>query len=135
VKGILEELELKNPEISILLLDDSQITELNKKYLNRKSPTDVISFPMLDDSFPNPQLQVLGDVVISVETAERQALGRKCRLYDEIIVLLIHGILHLLGHDHKESASKKKMMMHREKEIFKKLMEDKKISSLLKNDK
>ena len=134
-RGILEELGLKNPEISILLLDDPQITELNKKYLNRKGPTDVISFPMLDDSFPNLQPQVLGDVVISVETAQRQSLERQCRLYEEITVLLIHGILHLLGYDHEVSESEDKKMRNKEKEIFGKLMKDKKISSLLKNDK
>ena len=122
-------MELKNPEASILLLDDLQITGLNKKHLNRNGPTDVISFPMLNDSFPNPQPQVLGDVVISVETAVRQAGKRQCSIYDEVAVLLIHGILHLLGYDHEKSASEKKKMKTREKEIFEKLMADNVLSN------
>ena len=90
---------------------------------------------MIDDSSPNPQPQLLGDVVISVETAGRHARKSRCTLHEEIIVLLIHGILHLLGYDHEKSAGKEKKMRAREKEIFKKLMEDKKISAAVTDGK
>ena len=124
-------MELQNPEISILLLDDRQISELNQKYLRRNGPTDVISFPLQDDLFPQVQPQVLGDVVISVETALQQALKRQAPFYEEILVLLIHGILHLLGFDHEKSAQEKKKMQAREKEIFERLLQDKKISTAI----
>ena len=122
----MEESGLKSPEVSILLLDDPQITELNKKHLNRDGPTDVISFPMLDSTFPDPQPQVLGDVVISVETAARQAREGQCSLYDEVTVLLIHGILHLLGYDHEKSGSEGRRMRKKEKEILGRLREGEK---------
>ncbi len=112
---------MQNPEISLLLLDDLRITQLNKDYLNRNRPTDVISFPMHDDSFPEVQPQLLGDVVISVETAARQALQNQCTLHEEILVLLIHGILHLLGYDHEQTAREKKRMQTKEKELLKKV--------------
>jgi probable rRNA maturation factor len=124
-------LELQNPEISILLLDDRQISELNQKYLRRNGPTDVISFPQQDGSFPQAQPQVLGDVVISVETARQQALKRQAPFYEEILVLLIHGVLHLLGFDHEKSAQERKKMQAREKELFASLMQDKKISAAI----
>ena len=124
VNGILAELELQNPEISILLLDDAQITELNKDYLKRNKPTDVIAFPMRDDSFPNVQPQLLGDVVISVETAERQAAERGYSLYHEITYLATHGILHLLGYDHEVSEEEEKRMRGKEEEIFSRVIKE-----------
>jgi len=107
-----------------LLLDDPQITELNKNYLKRNKPTDVIAFPMRDDSFPNIQPQLLGDVVISVETADRQARKRDCSLYHEVTYLAIHGILHLLGYDHELSEEEEKRMREKEEEIYTKVIED-----------
>jgi probable rRNA maturation factor len=65
-------LELQNPEISILLLDDPQIRDLNRGYREKDKPTDVLSFPMLDETSGNVQPQLLGDIVISVETAENR---------------------------------------------------------------
>lgn len=111
-------MELQNPEVSILLLDDSQITGLNALYLKRQGSTDVISFPMLDNSFPAVQPQVLGDVVISVETARRQAQRARVTLDEEIQRLLIHGILHLLGYDHEASRGEGRKMRALEKEIL-----------------
>lgn len=115
----MEESGLQNPEVSILLLDDAQIAGLNKQYLNRSGPTDVISFPLHDDFFGHIQPQLLGDVVISVETALRQACKRGAALEEELAALLIHGILHLLGYDHEASHRERKKMQAKEKEIFK----------------
>ena len=112
---------MQNPELSILLLNDRQIAPLNKRYLQRTGPTDVISFPMHDGAVPQVQPTLLGDVVISVATAQRQAQLRGASLAAEIAVLLIHGILHLLGYDHEASPGKAKKMRAREKEILRKI--------------
>ena len=114
----MEGLELQSQEISILLLDDPQIALLNSEYLNRAGPTDVISFPMLDEAFPRVQPQLLGDVVISVETAGRQAAECQSGLYEEIFRLLIHGVLHLLGYDHETSAEDAEKMRSLETELI-----------------
>jgi len=127
----LAELELQNPEISILLLDDPQIRELNREYRKKDKPTDVLSFPMLDDTDENVQPQLLGDIVISVETAEKQAQKRKGSLYNELSTLLIHGTLHLLGYDHELSKKDEKEMRKKETEIFNKIIEDPKIREVV----
>jgi len=124
-------LELQNPEISILLLDDPQIRELNREYRGKDRPTDVLSFPMSDASTENIQPQLLGDIVISVETAEKQAQKRKCPLYKELCILLVHGTLHLLGYDHELSKKDEKEMQKKESELFKKIIEDPKIKDVV----
>lgn len=89
-------------ELSILLCDDRTIHELNRAYRKVDRPTDVLSFPLFDEAEDDSGVpRALGDVVISVETASRQAAQRRRRLMDEITTLLIHGLLHLLGHDHE----------------------------------
>ncbi|MBI5287014.1 MAG: rRNA maturation RNase YbeY [Deltaproteobacteria bacterium] len=108
-------------EISILLLDDEGIRGLNKRYLKRDRPTDVLSFPM-EDPLPTSHFPVvLGDVVISVETAERQAKEFGVSLGEEMVRLLIHGILHLLGLDHKGG---KASVMKREEERLMSLLKE-----------
>jgi probable rRNA maturation factor len=107
------------------LLDDLQITELNRKYLHRHYPTDVLSFPQKEESFPNFHPHILGDIVISVETAQRQASKRKCTVYEEVARLLIHGVLHLLGYDHERSAKEKRAMQRKEKMLFQRIMAEK----------
>ena len=92
-------------ELSILLVDDSTIARLNREYLNRTGPTNVLSF----SSGENPPigLDILGDVVISIDTAARQAEDRGVSILDEVTILMVHGLLHLLGyiHDPREGAS------------------------------
>ena len=131
LKGILAELELKNPEISILLLDDPQIRALNREYREKDKPTDVLSFPMLDETSGKIQPQLLGDIVISVETAEKQAHNRKSALYKELCILLIHGMLHLLGYDHERSKKDEKEMQKQEAKIFEGIIKDKKIKDVV----
>jgi len=105
-------------EISILLVDDLQITEINRTYLHRNGPTDVISFSQIEGAFSPLNNRLLGDVVISLETAQRQAEEENTSLQDEIAFLLIHGILHLLGYDHEGSAKRAREMKAREKELM-----------------
>jgi probable rRNA maturation factor len=106
------------PELSIVFVDDVEITRLNRRYLGRNRSTNVISFPMAEgDPVPNSP-QVLGDVVLSAETAERQARRTKRNAEDEILFLLIHGILHLLGYDHITTPGERRKMREKERELF-----------------
>ena len=94
-------------EVSILLTDDENISRLNKNYRAVDGPTDVLSFSQLEGDqesgfAPDTGEEVLGDVVISVESARRQADEQGHSLDDEIDILLAHGLLHLLGYDHAE---------------------------------
>lgn len=90
-------------ELSLLLVNDAQIRRLNQRYRRINRPTDVLAFPMLEgDAFP-PRSQLLGDVVISLETAQKQAKKEGHALEREVKILLIHGILHLLGYHHEDS--------------------------------
>ncbi len=86
-------------ELSIVLTDDAGIQPLNAKWRSVDEATDVLAFPMGEGG-------VLGDVVISVETAARRSDGERWGLNDELVFLLIHGALHLLGHDHHEAAER-----------------------------
>src|SRR5262249_44959811 len=86
---------------------------LNRQYRGKDKPTDVLSFPLADELQPF----LLGDVVISVETAARQAQRRGHSLPEELQVLLIHGILHLLGDDHEISRSEAIRMRRKEREV------------------
>ena len=129
-RSILDGLGLSNPEISILLLDDVQITTLNQHYLSRNYATDVLSFPMAGGPYPAINPHLLGDVVISVETALRQAQARGCSLQAEIARLLIHGILHLLGYDHERSAAARMKMRRLEKKLVQRLGDEGIIRSL-----
>lgn len=107
----------KESELSIVIVDDPAILRLNREYLHRSRPTNVISFPMgPSDFFPSPR--ILGDVVISIEAAQRQARQRRGKLEDEILFLLIHGILHLLGYDHEGSLAEKAKMEAKEQELL-----------------
>jgi probable rRNA maturation factor len=88
-------------ELSILIVDDPRIEVFNREYLNREKPTNVISFPMREGSFDSISPGLLGDVVISIETAEREAQQGGMDLEERFTQLLVHGILHLFGYDHE----------------------------------
>ena len=119
-------LKLKRPdvELGLVLLNDRQIRYLNGKYRGKDSPTDVLSFPLNSGaSFKGPLSPpvLLGDVVISVETARRQAREKDQNLYEQVGRLLVHGILHLLGFDH-EKARDARRMWRKERELIKDLL-------------
>jgi len=94
-------------ELSILLVDDRRMQALNLEHRNKDRPTDVLSFPLAEPGAPPSPL--LGDVVISLETALRQARSRKRALLPEVRFLLAHGLLHLIGHDHATKTQKRRM--------------------------
>jgi len=106
----------EDAEVSILLTDDKSITILNKQYRDIDGPTDVLSFAQAEgDDFPSePGETLLGDVVISVETAARQAGEQSHDLDEEMDVLLAHGLLHLLGYDHAEPDEEREMLAKQE---------------------
>lgn len=109
--------EGEETELSLLFVDNSYIRRLNKKYRGVNSNTDVLAFAMREGhSFPKKGF-VLGDVVISAETAKRESKKRKIPLRKEISLYLVHGILHLLGYD-DETLGQKKRMRAKEKELL-----------------
>ena len=93
-----------------------EISLLNKEYRQKDKPTDVLSFPMEDEV-------MLGDIVISLDTAKNQAQEREIGLEREIAFLFIHGLLHLLGYDHETSVEDEKEMFALQEEILKKLID------------
>jgi probable rRNA maturation factor len=110
-------LDKDESELSILLTGDEEIHRLNQSYRQRDRPTDVLSFSQREGDFPAPAA-VLGDVVISIDTANRQALERGHPLEAEILELLAHGLLHLLGYDHEISAAEHERHLGKQAEIL-----------------
>lgn len=106
---ILRELAQSRSELSIALVDDATIRELNSRYRSRSRPTDVLAFALREGPDPDRSGRMLGDVVISLETAARQARRAHRGLDGEVARLLVHGTLHLLGHDHQEPAEARAM--------------------------
>jgi probable rRNA maturation factor len=104
-QAILDALGSPEAELSLLVVDDDGITPLNHQYLGRRGPTNVIAFPMQEGPFPELSPQLLGDVVISVETCQREADMAGITFEKRFTELLIHGILHLFGYDHQKSAA------------------------------
>ena len=100
---MLRHLGREEHELSVLLTDDVFIQTLNETHRGKDRPTDVLAFAQNEgEGMPTPlDHGLLGDVVISLDTAERQARGRKHSLMDEVCFLLAHGILHLIGYDHQ----------------------------------
>ena len=89
----------ENAELSILIVDDIQMAEYHRDYLNREGPTNVIAFAMQE-----------GDVVISLDTANREAAEMGIHVMERFDELLIHGILHLVGYDHERSEAEERRM-------------------------
>jgi probable rRNA maturation factor len=116
---ILNALDYHDAVLSILIVDDPQIAILNKKYLRRNGPTNVIAFPMRTDQFSNINPELLGDVVISIETAEKEGKGIGITMEERFTQLLVHGILHLLGYDHEKSEQEADIMEQKSDEILK----------------
>ena len=106
-RRILSELDHARSDLSVSLVDDAEIARLNAAYRGSQGPTDVLSFSLLEGKHADFRGAMLGDVVIGIDAAERQAAHRS--LDDELACLLIHGVLHLLGHDHERAAEARAM--------------------------
>jgi probable rRNA maturation factor len=120
-QAILSALGSPDGELSILLLDDPQIAVLNKDYLQREGPTNVIAFPMREGAFVEITPDLLGDVVISLETAEKEGLAAGMTMQDRLGELMVHGILHLFGYDHETTETEARRMEAKSRELLKQL--------------
>ncbi|MBE9537278.1 MAG: rRNA maturation RNase YbeY [Proteobacteria bacterium] len=116
-RAILDLLGSSDAELSILLTGDEEIRQINADYRNIDRPTDVIAFAMREGDFGDLHEEILGDVVISIDTAKRQAEERGHSLWDELLFLLIHGILHLHAYDHEQGGEMMAEMEAKEREI------------------
>ncbi|MES2641823.1 MAG: rRNA maturation RNase YbeY [Myxococcota bacterium] len=108
-RALLKHLGKPKAELSILLCDDAFIRDLNAQWRQKDEPTDVLSFAMGEGEGADVNPDLLGDIVISVETAARQGAALGLTLDQEIRVLLVHGLLHLLGYDHIDPADAPEM--------------------------
>jgi probable rRNA maturation factor len=119
LKKLLSELNCHDRTIALLLVDDKEIQKLNNTYLKRNHATNVLSFAMTEGEFGNINPEILGDIVISVESASRDALISHIDLMDELEFLIIHGLLHLLGYDHESTSVERVIQMSgRERDLF-----------------
>lgn len=116
---VLELMKHDGAELSLGLVDNKEIQALNARFRKKDAPTDVLAFPA--DERLALEEPLLGDVIISVEKAKEQAEERKRSLHEEIVTLLIHGILHLIGYDHERSARDARIMGRLEKKIYRML--------------
>ena len=114
----LEVLGLSKVELSIVLISDAQIKRLNKLYRNKDKPTDVLSFPIGEKV---EDWLILGDIVISVDTARRQAQELGYSLEEELKRLLVHGLVHLLGYDHELGGEEEKKFFELEEFVLREL--------------
>lgn len=106
-------------QLSIVIVDDPAIQIINRDYLQKDKPTNVISFAMQEGEGAGIQPQLLGDVVISAETAARDAAEAGLPAENELYFLLLHGILHLLGYDHERGTeADAEQMQAREQELY-----------------
>ncbi|MEJ2690368.1 MAG: pyridoxine 5'-phosphate synthase [Deltaproteobacteria bacterium] len=113
--------DLHDRELSILLLDDWQIQELNRQYRGKNKATNVLAFAMQEAA--GGQSVPLGDVVLSVDTAQREAMRQNSTLHHRLTQLLIHGFFHLLGYDHERGAAEEKAMEQAESEALGRLFQ------------
>ncbi len=116
--------ERKDGEVSVLLVDDSVMRELNSAYRGIDLATDVLAFALNEGAFPDPNPEMFGDIVVSMETATRQAAAAGHSTEQELACLLVHGALHLLGYDHEGSREDAERMARREREILGTLVSD-----------
>jgi probable rRNA maturation factor len=102
------EAESQEAELSIVLTDNEHLQELNLNYLGIDAPTDVLSFPA-SETDPESGARYIGDILISIPRAQSQADAAGHSLEAEVQLLVAHGVLHLLGHDHAEPEDKARM--------------------------
>ena len=115
-RRLLRALDLRHGELSLLLVSDGEMRRLNRRWRGRDRPTDVLAFAQAEGPGGAPD-GMLGDVVISVDTARRQAAERGETLGREAEWLLVHGVLHLLGYDHERSTAEARRMQRRERAL------------------
>ncbi|WP_372683035.1 rRNA maturation RNase YbeY [Desulfosarcina sp.] len=123
-RRILNALGYPEAQLSILIVDDPQMAEFNLTYLNHVGPTNVIAFPMQEGPFSDISPDLLGDVVISADTAYREAVEAGMEMTERFNQLLIHGILHLTGYDHIHSEEAAAVMEQKSNELMERIREE-----------
>ncbi len=123
IQSVLGALDSPDGELSLVLVDDLQITVINRDYLHRNRPTNVIAFPMREGPFGDITPGLLGDVVISLETTATEARNAGLALTTRFCQLLVHGILHLFGYDHERSEKNAAVMDAKSREILELIVE------------
>lgn len=106
--------------VSVVFIDDHEMAAYNLQYRNKQGPTNVLSFPVDTDNrdgFLYPEDE-LGDILIAVDTARREAMEQKSGLHHRLTELIVHGMLHLIGYDHERSESEAEHMQHYEQQLF-----------------
>ncbi|MDO8946466.1 MAG: pyridoxine 5'-phosphate synthase [Desulfocapsaceae bacterium] len=122
--ALLRECRVADHSLSILMVDDQEISWLNDHYRHKRGPTNVLSFPFSDGadiSLSMLPVKELGDIVISIDTALRESKEFKQSLHDRLIWLITHGLLHLLGYDHELSDADAILMQNKERELLNRL--------------
>lgn len=105
-------------EVSVTVVDNEAIREINREHRGIDRPTDVLSFPMFDEDFGDGEDAILGDIVLSLEKAVEQAEAYGHSLRREIAFLTVHSVLHLLGYDHEEGKAEESEMFSRQEAIL-----------------
>lgn len=109
-QAALEQQSAPDGDLSVVIEDDTRLHELNNEFLGIDAPTDVLSFPSGEDAVdPETGRLYLGDVIISLPRAQEQSAAAGHNVLDEVQLLVVHGVLHLLGHDHAEPEEKTSM--------------------------
>ena len=117
-QALLNALDSPDSELSIVIVDDAEMAGLNQTYRNRTGPTNVLAFPMHEGDFSDINPELLGDVVISIDTAAREAEEMGLAMEKRFNFLLIHGVLHLFGFNH-ETDDDAEVMDEKMEELFK----------------
>ena len=122
VKATLVSEEFERPaEVSVTIVDNEAIHEINLEHRGIDRPTDVLSFPMFDEDFDDGEDCVLGDIVISLEKAKEQAESYGHSIEREIAFLTVHSVLHLLGYDHEEGKAEESEMFEKQEAVLAKM--------------
>ena len=116
-RAVLDAVASADAELSVTIVSDAAIAELNHRWRGKQRPTDVLSFPAGEAPRIDGSPRLLGDVVISLDTARRQAADGGWTLLEEATRLLLHGVLHLLGFDHEAGAAEAERMSAEERRV------------------
>jgi probable rRNA maturation factor len=116
-RAVLAAMDEASAELTVVLVDDPAIHDLNRDYRGKDRPTDVLAFAMREGPRVGGDESHLGDVIISLDTAARQAKEHRHTAAEEVRTLLIHGILHLLGYDHERSPAEARRMRAKERSL------------------
>ena len=118
LRKLLAAVGLQNAELSVLFVGDCAMRTMNRRYRGKDRTTDVLSFAFREGAYGTVQHNMLGDIVVSLPVAERQARQAGETITREIDRLLVHGLLHLLGYDHEQGEQKARRMRNREKRLL-----------------